>query len=91
MRALALGLATVVVLCASAVSQEAAEWEEFVGAKLNQADAPWLSFSAYDEKLAQMRAEFAGRPGTVREVELLDALAAHGEELAAKYPARGPA
>lgn len=60
-------------------ADERAEWQGFVRDKLTADAAPWLTLSRYRERLDTLRAELGGLP------EALEALAAHGERLAAEY------
>ena len=69
-------------------AEEVAEWNDFVSAKLNAADAPWLTLNRYMDEVEQTRAEVAEEPASGRSLALLDALLDHGRALAERYPAQ---
>jgi exodeoxyribonuclease-1 len=64
---------------------EAGEWREFVAAKLHADGADWRTLPVFFEALDKARSD-AAAGGNLRAVEILEALTAHGEELARRYP-----
>lgn len=71
--------------------EERAEWQAFVAGKLNANAADWLTLPAFFSNLQAAAADLKDRPGSGREVQLLDALADYGRELKSRYPAAGAA
>jgi exodeoxyribonuclease-1 len=69
-------------------AEEAAEWHDFVAAKLHAEEADWLTLPAYFDALEEARADTVDAP-SVRSTEILDALADYGRDLAERYPAPG--
>ncbi len=66
---------------------EQADWQTFVAAKLNADEADWLTLGRFMTEVRETRAALENEPATGRDLELLDELLAHGERLAARYPA----
>jgi exodeoxyribonuclease-1 len=67
-------------------AHETAEWNEFVAGKLNAEAGDWRTLRKFFESLENARSE-AAESGNFRAMEILEALNAHGEELARRYPA----
>jgi exodeoxyribonuclease-1 len=67
---------------------EAAEWREFVVAKLHTKDAPWLTLQALTQRLEVLREQSVNDAGVEgeRRSRLLEALADHASGLALRYP-----
>ncbi len=55
------------------------DWQAHVRERLGATDAPWLTLAAFRERLAELRETAPDR------ADLLDALAAHGDAVAARY------
>ncbi len=67
-------------------SDEAADWHDFVSAKLNATEAPWLTLGTYFEILESIRAAALDEPASGRTLEMVDELTDHGRRLTALYP-----
>jgi len=61
---------------------ERADWHAFVREKLNAGEAPWLNLPRFRARVAELQAESSAEG---RAEPVLEALAAHGERLAAEY------
>jgi exodeoxyribonuclease-1 len=71
---------------------EQQEWHEFVSQKLQQPDAPWLSFEAFHARLDTLLSEadeLEAGADKARRLELLLALKRHGENLVKRYGLAG--
>jgi len=66
--------------------EEAAEWREFVVAKLNAGEAPWRTLESFRAELDAERARVA-EAGDTRAERILAELATYGNSLAERYPA----
>ncbi len=70
---------------------EAAQWREFVSAKLHAETAPWLTLQTYTQRIEELRlqetdTDCANADESERRNRLLDALAEHANSLAGRYP-----
>ena len=70
---------------------EAAQWREFVTAKLHTETAPWLTLQAYTQRIEELRLQATdtdcdNAAESERRIRLLDALAEHAGSLSGRYP-----